>query len=100
MGYLIVTGEENYVLGTIIFQKVCTLANIHHEVVDDELIEYPFNFISELGHTLNIKQEQKRKATTLIGINTMDFDTLETNIVESTPNPQHNRESVEEGMHE
>lgn len=43
--YVIVTGEENYVVGIVIYQKGCTLADICHEIMDDELIEYPFDFI-------------------------------------------------------
>ena len=33
--------------------------------MDDEIIEYPFDFIGPIGIPLNTKQEQKRKPTTI-----------------------------------
>lgn len=51
----IVDMEYVIIVGTVICQKCCTLADIYHEIMDDELIEYPFDFIIGLDHPLNIK---------------------------------------------
>ena len=58
-------GEENCLLGTVQCQKGCTYADIRSEIVNDEFIEYSFDFI--IGSTifpLNSKKEQRRKPTT------------------------------------
>ena len=56
--------EENGALGTVQCQKCCTYADIRGEIVDDEIIDYPFDFIGRNGIPLNTKQEQNRKPTT------------------------------------
>ena len=63
-------GEENCALGTIQCQKHCTYDDIHCEIVNDEIVEYPFDFIiGPTGFPLNAKQEKKRKpTTTIVGI--------------------------------
>ena len=38
-------GEENCSLGIVQYQKGCTYAHIRCEIVNDEVIEYPFDFI-------------------------------------------------------
>ena len=62
--FVIYIGEENCSLGTFQCQKGCTYADIYSEIVDDEIIEYPFDFIGPIGIPLNTKQDQKRKPTT------------------------------------
>ena len=76
-------GEENCPLGTIQCQKGCTYADIHSEIVNDEVVQYPFDFIiGSIGCPLNAKQEERRKPTTTnVGIKRkvcmMVADTLE-----------------------
>ena len=48
-------GEENCVIGTFQCQKGCTYADIHCEIVNDEIVEYPFDFI--IGPTETTKKE-------------------------------------------
>ena len=98
-------GKENCPLGTIQCQKGCTYADIHYEIVNDEVIQYPFDFI--IGSTrcpLNAKQEERRKPTTTnVGIKrkvcTMVADTLESNVMEGTPISENIEGNVEEPMH-
>ena len=44
-------GEENCALGTVQFQEGCTYADIRCEIVNDEVIGYPFDFISSIFPT-------------------------------------------------
>ena len=44
--------------------KGCTYVDIHFEIMDDEIVDYPFDFIGPIGIPLNTKQEKKRKPTT------------------------------------
>ena len=54
--FTIFIGEENYALGTVQCQKGCTYVDIHCEIMNDEVIEYPFDFISgSTGCPLNEK---------------------------------------------
>ena len=84
-------GEEDCPLGIVQCQKGCTYADIHCEIVNDEVVEYPFDFI--IGSTrcpLNAKQEERRKPTTTnVGIRrnvcTMVAETLESHVMEGTP---------------
>ena len=55
--FTIFIGEENCALGTIQCQKGCTYVDIHCEIVDDEILKYPFDFIGPIGIPLNTKQE-------------------------------------------
>ena len=57
-------GEDNYALGIIQCRKGCTYADIHGEIVDDEIVDYTFDFIVPIGIPLNTKQEKKKKSTT------------------------------------
>ena len=57
--FAIYIGEENCALGTVQCQKGCTY--IHCEIVDDEIIEYPFDFIGLIEIPLNTKQERKNE---------------------------------------
>ena len=83
-------GEENCPLGTVQCQKSCTYANIRFEIVNDEVIQYPFDFI--IGSTrcpLNAKQEEIRKPTTTnVGIKRkvgmLVVETLESHVMEGT----------------
>ena len=43
--FAIFISEENCALGTVQCQKGCTYADIHCEIVNDEFIEQPFDFI-------------------------------------------------------
>ena len=52
-------GEENCALGTVQCWKGCTYADIRGEIVDNEIIDYPFDFIGPIGIPLNTKQDQK-----------------------------------------
>ena len=56
--------EENCALGIVQCRKGCTYADIRGEIVDDEIIDYPFDFIGPIGIPLNTKQEKKKKPTT------------------------------------
>ena len=40
-------------------RKGCTLVEIRHEIMDDDIIGYPFDFIHDNGCALNLKQENK-----------------------------------------
>ena len=67
--FAIFIGEEKCVLGIVQCRKGCTYAHIHCEIVDDEFIEYPSDFIIPIRIPLNTKQERKRKPTsTTVGI--------------------------------
>ena len=58
-------GEENCALGIVRCQKGCTYVNICCEIVNDEVVQYPFDFIiGSTGCPLNAKQEERRKPTT------------------------------------
>ena len=62
--FTIYMGEQNCSLGTIQCRKACTYDDIHGEIVDNEIVDYPFDFIGPIGIPLNTKQEQKMKPTT------------------------------------
>ena len=47
-------GEENCPLSTVQCRKGCTYADIHGEIVDDEIIDYPYDFIGPIGIPLNV----------------------------------------------
>ena len=52
--------EENCALGIVQCKKGCTYANIYCEIVNDEIVEYPFDFIiGPTGFPLNAKKEKK-----------------------------------------
>ena len=57
--FAIYIGEENCALGTVQCQKGCTYADICCEIVEDEIVEYPFEFIGPIGIPLNTNQEKK-----------------------------------------
>ena len=84
--------------------KSCTYVDICCEIVDDEIVEYPFDFIVPIGIPLNTKQEQKRKPTTTnIGIKrkvgTLVVETLQSHVMEGTPISENIEGNVEEPMH-
>ena len=55
-------GEENCALSTVQCQKGCTYVDIRCEIVNDEVVEYPLDFIiGPTGFPLNAKQEQKKE---------------------------------------
>ena len=54
-------GEENCPVCTVQCQKGCTYADIYCEIVDNKIIEYPFDFIVPIGIPLNTEQEKKNK---------------------------------------
>ncbi|MCY6488382.1 hypothetical protein, partial [Actinobacillus pleuropneumoniae] len=67
----------------------CTFAEIRDEIVDDEIIGYPFDFIQD-GTALNPKKEKKWKVcTTLVGIKrklgTFDVEEECSNVVKTIP---------------
>ena len=103
--FVIFIDEDNCDLGTVQCRKGCTYADIRHEIVDDEIVEYPFDFIVQSnGHALNSRQEEKRKPTsTLIGIKrkvgTMVAETLDSRVMEGTPISENIEGNVEEPMH-
>ena len=103
--YVIVIVEDNCDLGTIQCRKGCTYADIRHEIVDDEIFEYPFDFIVQSnGHALNSRQEEKRTPpSSLIGIKrkagTMVAKTLGSRVMEGTPISKKIEGNVEEPMH-
>ena len=43
--YKIATGEENSIIGVVKCQEGCTFAEIRDEIMDDEIVGYPFDFI-------------------------------------------------------
>ena len=98
-------GEENCALGKIQCQKGWTFSDIHCEIVNEEVVEYPFDFI--IGPTvfpLNTKQEKKRKPTTTnVGIKRkvcmMVAETLESHVMEGTPISENIEGNAEEPMH-
>ena len=98
-------GEENCPLRIVQCQKGCTYAYIGCEIVEDEIIEYPFYFnIGPTRFPLNARQEQKRKPTTTnVGIKrkvcTMVVETLESHVMEGTPISENIEGNVEEPMH-
>ena len=51
--------EESCSLGTVQCQKGCTYSDIHCEIVENEIVKYPFDFIGPIGIPLNTKQEKK-----------------------------------------
>lgn len=100
----IVTGEEKSVIGIVRCWKGCTFYEIHHEIADDGIIIYPFDFINNQGHPLNLKKGKKYKVTTtLVGIkrklDTLDVDMLQSNVVERIPTFENIEENVEGPMH-
>ena len=53
--FAIFISEENCALGTIHCRKGCTYVDIHGEIVDDEIVVYPFDFIGPIGIPLRGK---------------------------------------------
>ena len=58
--------------------------------MDDEILDYPFDFIGPIGIPLNTKQEQRRKPTTTnVGIKRkvgmLVVETLQSHIMEGMP---------------
>ena len=47
--FTIFIGEEKFSLGTVQCRKGCTYADIRGEIVDDEIVDYPFDFIGPIG---------------------------------------------------
>ena len=98
-------GEENCPVGTVQCQKGCTYADIHFEILNDQVVQYPFEFIIGSARCpLNAFQEEKRKpTTTYVGIKrkvcTEVADTLESNVMEGTPISENIEGNVEEPMH-
>ena len=84
-------GEENYALAIVQCQKGCTYVDICCEIVNDEIVEYPFYFIiGPTGFPLNAKQEKKRKpTTTIVGIkrkvDTLTVESLQSHVMQGTP---------------
>ena len=104
MYFTIFIGEENCALGIVQCQKGCTYADIYCEIVDDEIIEYPFDFIGPIGIPLNTKQEQKRKPTTTNvdikrKVGTLVVETLQSHVMEGMPIFENIEGNVEEPMH-
>ena len=54
--FTIFIGEENCALGTVQCRKGSTYVDIHCEIVDNEIVEYPFDFIGPIGIPLNTKK--------------------------------------------
>ena len=97
-------GEDNCSLGTIECRKGSTHDYIHCEIVDDEIVKYPFDFIGPIGIPLNTKQEQKMKPTTTnVGIKrkvgTLVVETLQSHVMEGMPIFENIEGNVEEPMH-
>jgi len=85
LSYKITIDEEDPVIGIVRCREGCTFAEIRDEIVDDGIVEYPFDFIHD-GVALNPKQEKKWKVyTTLLGIkrklDTFDVETRCSNAV-------------------
>ena len=53
--FTIFIGEENCSLGTVYCQKGCAYADIRCEIMDDEIVDYPFDFIGPIGIPLNTR---------------------------------------------
>ena len=90
--------------GTVQCKKGCTYVDIRCEIVNDEVVEYPFDFIiGSTGCPLNPKQEERRKPTTHVGIKrkvcTMVADTLESHVMEGMPISKNIEGNVEEPKH-
>jgi len=103
LSYKITIDEEKPVIGIVRCREGCTFAEIRDEIVDDGIVEYPFDFIHD-GVALNPKQEKKWKVyTTLLGIkrklDTFDVETRCSNAVEAIPIFENIEENVEEPMH-
>ena len=84
--------------------KGCTYPDIRCEIVDDEIIEYPFEFIGPIGIPLNTKKEKKRKPTTTnIGIKRklgmLVVETFQSHVVEGNLISENIEGNVEEPMH-
>ena len=62
--FTIFIGEENCALCIVQCRKGCTYADIRGEIVDNEIVDYTFDFIVPIGIPLNTKQEKKKKSTT------------------------------------
>ena len=98
-------GEQNCPLGIVQCQKGCAYVDIHFEIVNDEVVEYPFDFIiGSTGCPLNAKQEEISKPTTTnVGIKRkvcmMVADTLETHVMEVIPISKSIEGNVEEPMY-
>ena len=98
-------GEENCPVGTVQCQKGCTYADIRSEILNDQVVQYPFEFIIGSPRCpLNAFQEERRKpTTTYVGIKrkvcTEVADTLESNVMEGTPISENIEGNVEEPMH-
>jgi hypothetical protein len=102
--YEIVASEGNYVFGIVRGRKYSTFSEIHHEIVDDGVIGYPFEFFGSKGNSLNPKQEKKwRVETTTIVVkrklDTLEIETFGSSVVEKAPNVGNIGEHVEEPMH-
>ncbi|KAH9310498.1 hypothetical protein KI387_025533, partial [Taxus chinensis] len=64
-----------------------TFSNVRHEMVKDDVVEYPFEFVNSKGHSLNPKQEKNLLfSSSAIGIKrklqTLDIGIAEKNISE------------------
>ena len=101
--YKIVVGEENYIISVVKCREGSTFAKIHDEIMDDEIIGYPFDFIQD-GTGLNPKQEKKCKVcTTLVGIKrklgTFDVEEECSNVVKTIPIFENIEVNVDGPMH-
>lgn len=81
----------------------CTVVEIHDEIVDDDIVGYPFNFIQD-GSSLNPRQEKKWKVCiTLVGIKrklfTFDVEEEGSNVVETIPIFENIEVNVEGPIH-
>ena len=102
--YAIYIGEENCALGTVQCLKGCTYANIYYEIVDDEIVEYPFDFIGPIGIPLNTRQEKNQKPTrTNVGIKRkvgmLIVETMQSHVMEGMPISENIEGNVEEPIH-
>jgi hypothetical protein len=100
----IVVGEGNSFMSIVRCQKDSTFAKIHHDIMDDEVIGYPFEFFNSKGYPLNPKQEKKWKFTTTTlaikrKLDTLYIEMYGLNVVEGAPNVENIGEYVEEPMH-
>ena len=57
--FTIYIGEENCSIAIVQCWKGCTYADMCCEIVDDEIVDYPFDFIGPIGIPLNKSKSRK-----------------------------------------
>ena len=105
--FTIFISEENCALGTVWCRKCCTYVDIHCEIVGDEIIEYPFDFIFPIRITLNTRKKKNMKPTTKNvaikrKLGTLVVEPLQSYVMEGKlifENIRGNVEEIEEPMH-